>query len=151
MFYGFESFCLGLNICDLMQRKNTFQKESFYICFFYVSSFYILPRQQNHLISQTLLYFTFTSSSATDPGSSSQESPDCPLPSVFHQLFRGHPKAFPGQLGDIVCLHCALGPPLSWGCLKHLPREASRRHPDHMLKSPKPTPLDVEELVGNVT
>uniref|UniRef100_A0A673CTQ5 Rho guanine nucleotide exchange factor 2-like n=1 Tax=Sphaeramia orbicularis TaxID=375764 RepID=A0A673CTQ5_9TELE len=35
-----------------------------------------------------------------------QRSPDSPLPSHFHQLFRGNPEAFPGQPRDIIPPAC---------------------------------------------
>ncbi|MEQ2252147.1 hypothetical protein ILYODFUR_018706 [Ilyodon furcidens] len=54
-----------------------------------------------------------------------QRRPDVPLPRHLHQLLRGEPKAFPGQLRDIVPPAC----PPGGTCLEHLPRKASRRHP----------------------
>ncbi|MED6272054.1 hypothetical protein CHARACLAT_026418 [Characodon lateralis] len=58
--------------------------------------------------------------------------PDDPLPRHLLQLLRGEPKAFPGQLRDIVPPACpgpSPGPLHSGTCLEHLPRKASWRHP----------------------
>lgn len=35
---------------------------------------------------------------------------------------------------------------LTWTCLKHLPREVSRRHTDQVKNPPQLSPLDMEEL-----
>ena len=58
-----------------------------------------------------------------------QGHPDFPLPGHFLQLFREDPKAFPGQLSDIVTPACpgySLGSPPSGTCQEHLPREAKK-------------------------
>ena len=61
-----------------------------------------------------------------------QGHPDFPLPGHFLQLFQEDPKAFPGQLGDIVTPACpgsSSGSPPSGICQEHLLRKASRGHP----------------------
>ncbi|MED6277141.1 hypothetical protein CHARACLAT_010300, partial [Characodon lateralis] len=73
---------------------------------------------------------SYSSSSAlSGTGSRGQQTqqrrPDVPLP---RHLFRGEPKAFPGQPRDIVPPVCP-GPPPGGTCLEHLLRKASRRHP----------------------
>uniref|UniRef100_A0A8C6MLL2 Endothelial PAS domain protein 1 n=1 Tax=Nothobranchius furzeri TaxID=105023 RepID=A0A8C6MLL2_NOTFU len=75
-------------------------------------------------------------------------SPDRPLPSHLHQFLRQDPKAFPDQIGDVTSPTCpgsTRGPPAGRTYPKHLPREASRRHPDQMPKPPQLTPFDPEE------
>ena len=59
---------------------------------------------------------------------SEQGHPDFPHPGHFLQLFWEDPKAFPGQLGDIVTLACpgsSPGSPPCGTCQEHLPRKAS--------------------------
>lgn len=46
-------------------------------------------------------------------------SPDCPLPSQIHQIIRGQPKMFPGQLGDSLSLVCPKDWFKFWACLEH--------------------------------
>lgn len=91
----------------------------------------------------------FRSSGAGSRGQQSkQRCPDFPLPRHFLQLFWGDTEAFPGQPGDIVspaCPRSSPGPPPSGTCPEHLPRKASRRHPEQMPEPPQLTPLDVEE------
>uniref|UniRef100_A0A8C6LSA8 Reverse transcriptase domain-containing protein n=1 Tax=Nothobranchius furzeri TaxID=105023 RepID=A0A8C6LSA8_NOTFU len=77
-----------------------------------------------------------------------QRGPDFPLPSHLGQLLRGNPKAFHGQVRDIVLPACpgsTFRSPPGWMCLENLTREASRRHPDQMPEPPQLAPLDVEE------
>ena len=91
------------------------------------------------------LVFIRLSGSGSQP---QQGNPDCPLPSHFHQLFWGDPKAFPGQPGDVIppaCPGSAPRSPPSRTCLKDLPREASRRHPHQMPEPPQLAPLDMKE------
>ena len=65
-----------------------------------------------------------------------QGHPDFPLPEHFLQLSWEDPKAFPGQLGDIVTPTCpgssSRSPP-SGTCQEHLLREASRGRPKKLL------------------
>uniref|UniRef100_A0A8C6KI56 Ig-like domain-containing protein n=1 Tax=Nothobranchius furzeri TaxID=105023 RepID=A0A8C6KI56_NOTFU len=92
--------------------------------------------------SKTLRYQT------SQPSALSVLAPDCPLPGHLHQLLRQDPKAFPDQIGDVTSPTCpgsTRGPPAGRTCPKHLPREASRRHPDQMPKPPQLTPFDPEE------
>uniref|UniRef100_A0A8C6PQA5 Nicastrin n=1 Tax=Nothobranchius furzeri TaxID=105023 RepID=A0A8C6PQA5_NOTFU len=75
-------------------------------------------------------------------------SPDRPLPGHLHQLLRQDPKAFPDQIGDVTSPTCpgsTRGPPADRTCPKHLPRQASGRHPDQMPKPPQLAPFDPEE------
>uniref|UniRef100_A0A8C9U6H6 TBC1 domain family member 15 n=1 Tax=Scleropages formosus TaxID=113540 RepID=A0A8C9U6H6_SCLFO len=79
---------------------------------------------------------------------SEQSTPDLPLPAHLLQFLWGNPKAFPGQPGDIVSPTCpgsAPRPPPSGTSPEHLPREASRRHPEQMPEPPQLAPLDAEE------
>ena len=76
-----------------------------------------------------------------------QGHPDFPLPGHFLQLFRGDPKAFPGQLSNKVTPACpgsSSGSPHGGTCQEHLLREASQGHPKQMPKPPQLAPLDVE-------
>ena len=73
-------------------------------------------------------------------GSSFNRNPDVPVPGHFLQLFRGDPKAFPGQPRDIVSTTCpgsSPGSPPSGTCPEHFTREASRGHltrcPSHLI------------------
>lgn len=79
-------------------------------------------------------------------GSRRQES-QSRLPSP--QLFCKDLKPLPGQLRDIVSPECpgsSLGPSPPYGtALGHLPREASRRHPEQVPGPPQLTPLDAKE------
>ena len=75
-------------------------------------------------------------------------NPDTPLPGHVHQILLGDTETFPGQPRDIICLACpwsSPGSPLRWSCLKHLPRETSRRHPDQMPEPPQLAPPNMEE------
>ncbi|KAL0146834.1 hypothetical protein M9458_057773, partial [Cirrhinus mrigala] len=66
----------------------------------------------------------------------------------FLQLFRRNTEAFPGQPRDIVppaCPGSSPGPPPGGTCPEHLPREASRRHPEQMPEPPQLASLDVKE------
>ncbi|GAA6103505.1 uncharacterized protein LOC121641801 [Tachysurus ichikawai] len=77
-----------------------------------------------------------------------QGRPDFLLPRHVLQLFRGNTEAFPGQPRDIVPSAypgSTPGPPPGWICPEHLPREASRRHPEQTQNPPQLTPLNVEE------
>uniref|UniRef100_A0A8C6NX42 Ig-like domain-containing protein n=1 Tax=Nothobranchius furzeri TaxID=105023 RepID=A0A8C6NX42_NOTFU len=80
--------------------------------------------------------------------------PDIPLPSHLDQLLRGNPKAFPGQVRDIVpppCPGSTFRPSPGWTFPENLTREASRRHPNQipscfdwllsMWRSSKSTPI----------
>ncbi|MEQ2254086.1 hypothetical protein ILYODFUR_000121 [Ilyodon furcidens] len=77
-----------------------------------------------------------------------QRDPDFPLPSHLDQLIQGNPKAFPGQLRNIVPLACpgsSSGPPPGGMCLEHFTKEASRRHPNQMPEPPQLAPLGMEK------
>ncbi|XP_050960778.1 uncharacterized protein LOC127162047 [Labeo rohita] len=79
---------------------------------------------------------------------SKQRRPDFPLPRHFLQLFRRNTEAFPGQPRDIIppaCPGSSPGPPPGGTCPEHLPREASRRHPEQMPEPPQLASLDVKE------
>ncbi|CAG5932572.1 unnamed protein product [Menidia menidia] len=77
-----------------------------------------------------------------------QGNPDFPLPGHFGQLLRGDPEAFPGQPGHIVPPAgpgSSSGPSPGGTSPEHLPREATRRHPEQMPEPPQLAPLHVEE------
>ncbi|MEQ2193662.1 hypothetical protein XENOCAPTIV_008529 [Xenoophorus captivus] len=62
----------------------------------------------------------------------SVETPRLPSPHLL-QFLQGEPKEFPGQPRDIVPPACpgpSPVPPPGGTCPEHLPREASRRHPE---------------------
>ena len=66
---------------------------------------------------------------------SEQGHPDFPHPRCFLQLFWEDPKAFPGQLGDIVTPALPgsfSGSPPGGTCQELLPRKASQGHPKQM-------------------
>uniref|UniRef100_A0A8C6TSD4 Espin like a n=1 Tax=Neogobius melanostomus TaxID=47308 RepID=A0A8C6TSD4_9GOBI len=84
------------------------------------------------------------SSALSGAGSQGQQSeqrcPDFPIHAHLLQLFWGDREATPGQLGDIVPPACP--GPSTWSppnrtCLEHLPREATRRHPEQMPVPPQ--------------
>ncbi len=77
-----------------------------------------------------------------------QRCSDFPLPRHFVLLLRGYTEAFPGQLGDIIppaCPGSSPGSPPGGTRPEHLPRKASRRHPEQLPEPPQLAPLDVEE------
>ncbi len=74
---------------------------------------------------------TQTSLSLATSASSDWESPQCSPASAEISSPPG-----PGS---------ASGPPPSWTCLKHLPREATRRHPYQMPRPPQLAPFIVKE------
>ncbi|MEQ2297085.1 hypothetical protein AMECASPLE_031119 [Ameca splendens] len=77
-----------------------------------------------------------------------QRRPDVPLPRHLLQLLREEPKGLPGQPQDTVpsaCPGSSPGPTPGEMCPKHLPREASRRHPIQMPEPPQLVPLNVEK------
>ncbi len=79
---------------------------------------------------------------------SKQRCPNFPLPRHFLLLLWGDTEAFPGQSGDIIppaCPRSSLGSPPGGMRLEHLPRKASRRHPEQIPEPPQLAPLDVEE------
>lgn len=64
-------------------------------------------------------------------------------------LFHWQPKLLLSQPGHIVSPaypESAPGPPPGWACLKHLPREVSRRHPKQMPEWPQLVPLNARGL-----
>ncbi len=76
----------------------------------------------------------FRLSGAGSHGQQSKQScPDFPLPRHFLLLLRGDTEAFPGQSGDIIpsaCPGSSPGSPPGGMRPEHLPRKASRRHPE---------------------
>ena len=75
--------------------------------------------------------FVYLSGAGSQGQLPEQGRPDFPLPGYFLQLFREDPKAFPGQLGDIVTPACpgsSSGSPPRGACQEHLPREPTRPH-----------------------
>ncbi len=75
-------------------------------------------------------------------------APDFPFLGHINQLWMEDPKVFPGQCRDIISppgSGPALGPLPSWTCLKHLPREATRRHPYQMPEPPQLASFSTKE------
>ncbi|XP_049457572.1 uncharacterized protein LOC125904284 isoform X3 [Epinephelus fuscoguttatus] len=94
------------------------------------------------------LGFSYTEQDGSRGQQAKQNTSDVPLPSNAFRLLLGDSKAFPGKMRYVippVCSGSAPGPRTSGTCLKHLQREAPRRHPDQMPKPPQLTPLDVKE------
>ncbi len=74
--------------------------------------------------------------------------PRLPFPCHISQLWLEDPEAFPGRCRDIISPPgpgSVQGPPPCWMCLKHLHREATRRHPYQTTEPPQLAPFNTKE------
>ena len=111
----------------------------------YINRLFKATMDLNFTIHLLLFFFFFLSRAGSQGQLPQQGHPDFPLPGHFLQLFRENPKAFPGQLSDIVTLACpgsSSGSLPSGTCQEDFLREASWGHPKQMPEPPHLAPLD---------